>query len=289
MPTRNTSSGVGRRVDKRSASTVPAQKGGCAALIHPTELLRHQISVKWDIIDALERGRIPDAELSCPLCDYRDAADKFGKFVASCIFGGGELARHQCPACDVIFGPGKMLRLPEAELSRDYEWHYQVFSEGDTTTQETRAFHALKPERGGVYLNWGAGAWSDAIEALRRDGWNVYGYEPHGSASTGGAHIISDKKQLAEMRFDGIFSNNVLEHLRHPVQELATMRGLLKKGGRMSHATPCFEYSYEFTRFHLFFFPGRSRAILAGKAGLRIDDFVADGEFMNLILSAGAE
>src|SRR4030067_252623 len=24
------------RVDKRSASTVPAQKGGCAALIHPT-------------------------------------------------------------------------------------------------------------------------------------------------------------------------------------------------------------------------------------------------------------
>jgi len=24
------------RVDKRSASTMPAQKGGCAALIHPT-------------------------------------------------------------------------------------------------------------------------------------------------------------------------------------------------------------------------------------------------------------
>lgn len=253
------------------------------------QLLRHQISTKWDIIDALEHGRALDTELSCPLCGHRSEADKFGKFVASCIFGGGELNRYQCPECDVIFGPEKMLRLSGAELSRDYEWHYQVFSEGDSTIQEVRAFHALTPERNGVYLNWGAGAWSKSVDVLRQDGWNVYGYEPHGSASTSGPYLISDREQLSAMRFDGIFSNNVLEHLRYPVRELTMMRDLLKNGGRMSHATPCFEYLYEFTRFHLFFFLGRSRSILADKAGLRIDDFVSDGEFMNIILSTRAE
>lgn len=260
-----------------------------AAELNHRQLLRHQISTKWDIIDVLEHDRILATELSCPLCGYRSEADKFGKLVASCIFGGGELTRYQCPECDLIFGPEKMLRLSGAELSRDYEWHYQVFTEGDSTIQEVRAFHALMPERDGVYLNWGAGAWSKSVDVLRQDGWNVYGYEPHGSASASGPYLISDKAQLSAMRFDGIFSNNVLEHLRHPVRELTIMRDLLKNGGSMSHATPCFEYLYEFTRFHLFFYLGRSRSILADKAGLRIDDFVSEGEFMNIILSTRAE
>lgn len=249
------------------------------------QLLRHQISIKWDIIDALERDRVPDAELSCPLCGYRGETGKFGHLNANCIFGGGELVRHQCPECDVIFGPEKMFRLSEAELSQDYEWHYQVFTEGDSTAQEVRAFHALNPEKPGVYLNWGAGAWSKSVEVLRQEGWTVYGFEPHGSASSGGPHVITSKAGLLEMRFDGIFSNNVLEHLRYPVRELSSMRELLKPGGKMSHATPCFAYLYEFTRFHLFFFMGRSRSILAQQANLHIEDFVADGEFMNLILS----
>lgn len=252
-------------------------------------LLRHQISTKWDIIDTLEDDRKPAAELSCPLCGYHGEAEAFDVLVSGCIFGGGELIRHQCPQCDLVFGPEKMLRLSEAALSRDYEWHYQVFSEGDSTVAEVRAFHALTPDRDGVYLNWGAGAWSKSVDVLRQDGWNVYAYEPHGSASANGPHLISSKEQLSAMRFDGIFSNNVLEHLRYPVQELSTMRDLLKSGGRMSHATPCFEYLYEFTRFHLFFFPGRSRAILADKAGLRVEGFVSDGEFMNLLLAARAE
>ena len=260
-----------------------------AADLNHRQLLRHQISTRWGIIDALEHDRIPASGIDCPLCGYHGESGKFAGFVTTCMFGGGKLTRYQCPECEVIFGPEKMLRLSEAELSGDYEWHYQVFTEGDSTQQEMRAFHALKPEKNGVYLNWGTGAWSKTIDVLRQDGWNVYGYEPHGSASTGSPYVISDNKQLSAMRFDGIFSNNVLEHLRHPARELSTMQSLLNKGGRMSHATPCFEYLYEFTRFHLFFFLGRSRAVLADKAGLRVDDFVSDGEFMNIILSTRAE
>jgi len=250
------------------------------------QLLRHQISTKWGIVDLTEQSQTLANTMSCPLCHYQGESRKFGKFVANCIFEGGILIRHQCPECDVIFGPEKMMGITEASLSRDYEWHYQIFSEGDSTQQEVRAFHALKPKKNGVYLNWGAGAWSKAIDLLRQQGWNVYGYEPHASATGHGPYIISSKEQLLTMQFDGIFSNNVLEHLRYPVRELSEMRSLLKSGGKMSHATPCFEYLYEYTRFHLFFFLGRSRSALADKAGLRIDDYVVDGEFMNIILTA---
>ncbi len=247
--------------------------------------LRHQISVKWDLVDLLERHRTPIMALSCPLCDYHGEVASFGRFVTGCMFEGGTLVRHQCPECDLIFGAQKILSLSEAELSRDYEWHYQIFAEGDSTLQEIRAFHALKPGKDRVYLNWGSGAWSDTIDLLRQDGWNVYGYEPHSAATVSSPHIISSMEQLSTMRFDGIFSNNVLEHLRYPVRELSVMRTLLKNGGKMSHATPCFEYLYEFTRFHLFFYLGRSRSILAAKAEFDIDDFVIDGEFMNIIFT----
>lgn len=251
------------------------------------QLLRHQISVKWDMVDLFERQRLPDLALVCPLCEYRGEVARFGRFVTGCIFEGGTLVRHQCPECDLIFGAEKMLSLSEAELSRDYEWHYRIFSEGDSTAQEIRAFQALEPEKDRVYLNWGTGAWSKTIDLLRQDGWNVYGYEPHSSATVSSSYVISSMEQLSSMRFDGIFSNNVLEHLRYPVRELSAMRDLLKSGGKMSHATPCFEYLYEFTRFHLYFYLGRSRTLLATKAELNIVDFVVDGDFMNIILTKG--
>lgn len=250
------------------------------------QLLRHQIHLKWSTVDLLEGLYPAPSELVCPLCGYHSQMTGFGQFVTNCIFEGGTLTRHQCPECDLIFGDQKMLRLTEAELSRDYEWHYQVFTEGDSTAQEIRAFHNLAPQKGGTYLNWGAGAWSKTLTILRQEGWDVYGYEPHSSATqqAGSPHIISSMAQLSQMQFDGIFSNNVLEHFRHPVQELSSMGELLKPDGKMSHATPCFEYLYEFTRFHLFFYLGRSRALLAQQAGLHSEDFLVDGEFMNMIL-----
>lgn len=249
------------------------------------DLLRHQISSRWSIIDAGSRRHATRMDLQCPLCDFQGDTDKFSSFITNCIFEGGELLRHQCPECDLIFGDQKMLDLSEAELTTDYEWHYKAFSEADATAHEVRAFHAMKPNKDGFYLNWGAGAWSNSIEVLRQDGWNVYGYEPHLSALNDNPYIISSKKQLLELRFDGIFSNNVLEHLRYPVRDLSLMSELLKPRGRMSHATSCFDYLYEYTRFHLFFFLGRSRSILARKANLIIDEFIVDGEFMDLILS----
>ena len=249
------------------------------------DLLRYQISTKWELMHRIERLREPAPALTCALCGHTAPAEAFTVFESACIFEGGEITRHQCPQCDVIFGSSLMLSLSAEELTREYEWHYRVFSEGDSTEQELRAFYALKPERDKKYVNWGSGAWSRSIEILRADGWQVFGFEPHGSASGEGEAILRSVDDLIALKPDGIYSNNVLEHLRHPVDELKTMSSLLPPGGMMSHATPCYEYRFEFTRFHLFFFLGRSRAFLADRAGLKTVDYVADGDFMNLLLA----
>ena len=249
------------------------------------DLLRQQISTKWELMHRMESLREPARELTCALCGHTEPAEAFAVFESECIFEGGEITRHQCPQCDVIFGNSLMLSLSAEALSREYEWHYRVFSEGDSTEQELRAFYALNPERDKKYVNWGSGAWSRSIEVLRADGWQVFGFEPHGSASGEGDAILHSLDDLIALKPDGIYSNNVLEHLRHPVEELKTMSSLLPAGGMMSHATPCFEYRFEFTRFHLFFFLGQSRAFLADRAGLQMINYVADGDFMNLLLA----
>jgi hypothetical protein len=251
-------------------------------------LLRHQIASKWNVVDFMQRERRKSAAfgpLQCPLCHHTAPLPEFKQMDSHCIFGGGILLRHQCPACDLVFGPEKMLGLSMQELTQDYEWHYQAYQEGDSTAQELRAFHALNPKRDGCYLNFGAGAWSRSVQMLRQEGWQVYAYEPHASASVGSEYSVQSKAALSGMRFDGIYSNNVLEHLRHPAEDLAYLRTLLNHGGTMAHATPCFEYLYEFTRFHLFFFLGRSQAVLAHRAGLTVREFIQDGEFMCSVLA----
>lgn len=251
------------------------------------ELLRRQVAAKWEVVDYVHRAVAREAATRCcPLCHHEAPADGFVKFDTQCQFGGGRLQRHQCPNCDVIFGADKMFELSGPELSQDYEWHYGIYEEGDSTDQELRAFHSLRPSRDGVYLNYGAGAWSRSVEVLRNEGWNVLAFEPHGSASAKTNFLISSRETLDAMRFDGLFSNNVLEHFREPTNELAYMRTLLKPGGRMAHATPCFEYRFEYTRFHLFFFLGRSRALLASQIGMSIKEYVTDGDFMCCLMES---
>ncbi len=246
------------------------------------QLLLHQISTHWRIIDKLDQYAERLMDLSCALCGHTAPVKAYGAIEAQCRFGGGRLLRYQCPECDVIFGPMKMLDLNTHELTQEYNWHYRLFSEGDSTEQELRAFHSLQPRRDGCYLNFGAGAWSTSAKILLAEGWNVVSYEPTESAQvqTG---LITRREELAKLRFDGIYSNNVLEHLRHPISELRFLSSLLFPGGRMSHATPCYEYLYEYTRFHLFFYLGRSRNILANRAQLQLLSFERDGHFMNAL------
>ena len=246
------------------------------------ELIRNQISQKWSLVDFMNERKFGEGEQlrRCPLCGHESMDNTFRKMRTHCAFGGGDLLRHVCPACAVIFGPDKMFRLTDAELSQEYEWHYRVYDEGDSTEQELRTFHALNPSKTGIYVTYGAGNWSRSVQQLRSEGWNVWAFEPHSSAAMQADGLISSRDQLNAIKFDGIFSNNVLEHLRYPERELAKIATLLKPDGRMAHATPCYKYHYEYTRFHLFFYPGSSRHTLLSMAGLTELEFICDGEFM---------
>lgn len=247
-------------------------------------ILKQNMALNWKVIDLIDSTKKRDSSRTCPLCDAILLSDLCKYYESHCIFGGGLLKRYQCYECDLIFGPDKMFDMTKEQLSDDYGLHYQIYEEGDSTENEIRTFHALSPVKDGVYLNYGCGNSSQSIKVLRDEGWQVFGFEPHSRDNNAIGEGMLSHADLEKILFDGIFSNNVLEHFYEPIDELTKLKMLLKPNGKMSHTTPCFEYAYPYTRFHLFFFTGRSAEILFEKAGLRVLNIIKDGEFINYLL-----
>ncbi|MDR0775418.1 MAG: class I SAM-dependent methyltransferase [Azonexus sp.] len=230
--------------------------------------IRDLIQQRWKIYGALDSARFDNFDFSCPICHQPMNTSRSKKYETECIFLGGRLLRYACDHCGVITGPLKMYGLSQEEFDLDYIQHYTLFSEGDTTEFEKQAFAQMQPEKGGVYLNYGCGTWSRSLEELRSEGWNVYGYEPYAGIASA-PHILTSEEVVKSMRFDGIFSNNVLEHYRNPLDVLKFQKNILKdKSSIMVHATPCYEYLYEYTRFHVNFYLGNSIHVLSRQAGL---------------------
>ncbi len=218
----------------------------------------------------MTRGGGKSGILQCRICGFKAQRDEFETKVSECQFNGGRLIRHICPSCGVIFGPSKFLEISEAEINDDYAVHYIGFQEGDSTQKEIETFRLLKPDKRKLYLNYGCGRWSKSLQYLRGEGYQVFGYEPH-AFEDNNPYMITNKENLKKMRFDGIYSNNVIEHLIYPVKEFEFMKSLLKnKYSKMSHSTPCYAYKYETTRFHTHFYTGNSVNVLCQKTGLDV-------------------
>lgn len=242
-------------------------------------MARELMLAKWKIIDHLEEGRDHSQDsLRCVICGYQGERGAFQTRETDCIFNGGHLVRYVCPECGAVFGPTKFSERSQQQIDDDYRIHYLGFSEGDSSYKEERAFKMLKPDKDGVYLNYGCGHWSRTLQELRDEGYRVYGYEPY-SPDVGNPYMITDKEELKKMRFDGIFSNDLLEHLLDPVSELREMdKILINDESKMSHCTSCYTYKYEYTRFHTCFFLGNSVQRMSELAGLQILDRCEDME-----------
>ncbi|MGF1619155.1 MAG: class I SAM-dependent methyltransferase [Rhodomicrobiaceae bacterium] len=246
-------------------------------------VIRYAMKAHWRTIDLIEQLSGSDKPDTCPLCDYSGDRGDFREALSHCIFHGGRLLRHVCPACDVIFGPQKMLALDDEMLDLDYRNLYRIYSEGDSTASVIRTFYLLEPRKSGTYLDFGCGGeWAGAIERLRQEGWNIFGFEP--SASRSSEYVFSNWEEVEARQFDGILSHNVLEHLFDPAGTTRRLGQLLTPDGRIVHTTPCFDYSYDFSHYHVFFFTGRSPEILAERSGMRIEDWVRDGEYIACIM-----
>lgn len=245
-------------------------------------IAREVIRTKWAFIDYT--GTLYDESsksLQCGICGFSGDVLQFPVKESSCIFDGGKLVRHTCPKCGVIFGPTKFSRQTKAELDDDYTVHYTGYNEGDSTEKEIKTFMLLHPEKDGIYLNYGCGSWSHSMQLLREQGYTIYGYEPY-VHDPEDPFIITDKEKLQKMRFNGIFSQDVLEHLPDPAGDLRFMKSLLATpDSRMAHCTGCFYYKCEYTRFHMYFFTGNSLEVLCDQAGLSLIEAV-DQEHENL-------
>ena len=241
-------------------------------------MARDVIRAKWafrDYVDDLKDAK--DSVVRCCICGYSGEAAKLEKKTSECIFDGGKLVRYVCPECGGIFGPTKFSALSKEAQDDDYTVHYTGYHEGDSTDKEMKTFMRLEPTKDGVYLNYGCGSWSQTMQKLHDLGYCVYGFEPY-SRDINNPYIISDRAVLSKMRFNGIFSNDVLEHMADPVADISFMKSLLATpDALMAHTTGCYGYKYEYTRFHVFFFTGNSLNVLCEKAGLKLIE-VSDAE-----------
>jgi SAM-dependent methyltransferase len=238
----------------------------------------HFTDAFWKAIDLAYDASLPHRRIRCIVCDLERPRDGFDTLTDVCLFQGGRLERYRCPRCECVFGPQKYLDLDEAFVSRDYRVLYARYSESDSTGDEVRTFRTLSPKVGGVFLDWGCGgAWSRTIDQLRGEGWDVWGYEPSAEAAS---NFIVNQRDAIGARFDGIFSNNVIEHFRDPVASFRDFHAILKDGGTMAHSSPCYEYRYAYSRFHTLFLLGKSPHVLAERTGFKVIDSLYDGDYI---------
>jgi SAM-dependent methyltransferase len=235
----------------------------------------------WYLLERLDQ-LAPPATGPCLACG-QPPGDAPVTRVDECRFGGGVLVRIECAACGCVYGPAKYLQLPESLVAADYELLYASYQESEDPAYELRAFEALHPKAGGLYLDWGAGTRTTVIDRLREDGHDVWGFEPH--AVNTSPFVVRDRGEISAA-FDGIFSSNLIEHLRDPAAQFEEFRRILRPGGRMAHATACYEWRYPDTRFHVFFPMGSAPEALAERTGFRVVDRVSDGEFIVVVFEA---
>lgn len=237
----------------------------------------------WQAIDAAYEISLPHRNIKCIVCEFEGSRSDFHTATDVCIFGGGKLERYFCPSCDCVFGPIKYLDLNDEFVSMDYELLYSRYSEADSTINEARTFRSLDPDKEGRFLDWGCGGeWSKTVSTVRSEGFDVWGYEPSIEMTSG--HIVKNKGELSTL-FDGIFSNNVIEHFREPVLQFREFHRMLKPEAKMAHSSPCYEYRYPFTRFHSLFLLGNSPHVLAERTGFQVTDVIkdSDDEYINYV------
>lgn len=206
------------------------------------------------------------SELTCIICEYNDKIEKFEKYYTSDIFYAGELIRYKCPKCDVIFGDMRFLNMDKNEISNDYMDVYSFFNEGDTSGYILHVINTINLGKDKTYLDYACGKSCQTLNLLKQSGYNINGYD---------AFVTNDHPNFINtiddnMKFDVVYSNNYIEHLINPYEDLSKLINLLNDGGKLVMISSCWEYVIEYTHYHTFFFLGRSIDYLCDKLNIKL-------------------
>lgn len=200
--------------------------------------------------------------LSCPLCKTINPIQKYKQYVSNDIFQMDKIVRFQCSECDVIFGDLRVLSLSQDELIQDYIDTYSYFKEGTYDDWFLNLFiNILKFPKNQKILDYGAGNTLNYHSLLKIQGFNIDAYDKFINP------IILKKND-----YDIVFSHNVIEHLINPIDDINDMLSYLKDNGILIISSPCWNYCYEFTHFHTFFFVNKSVNVLISKLNLVLLD-----------------
>ena len=206
------------------------------------------------------------SELTCIICEYNDKIENFEKYYASDIFYAGEIIRYKCPTCDVIFGDLRFLNMDKNEISNDYMDVYSFFNEGDTSGYILHVINTINLGKDKIYLDYACGKSCKTLDLLKQNEYNIWGYD----AFVAMEHPNFMNSIDDNMKFDVIYSNNYIEHLIDPYEDLSKLIQLLNDGGKLVMISACWEYVYEYTHYHTFFFLGRSINYLCDKLNIKL-------------------
>jgi len=202
------------------------------------------------------------SNLTCPLCQKTNNIETFKRFESYDLFQMDKIVRFQCAECDLIFGDLRVLSLSQDELIQDYKDTYSYFNEGTTDIWFINLFtDILKFPKNKKILDYGSGSTLKYHNVLNNQGFNIDVYDKF---------LFS--YNLEKNYYDIVFSHNVIEHLINPVDDVNEMLNYLKHDGILVISSPCWNYCYEFTHFHTFFFVNRSVEILISKLNLLLLD-----------------
>jgi SAM-dependent methyltransferase len=123
------------------------------------------------------------------------------------------------------------------------------------------------PSRTKRYINYACGDWAQGVAHLRDLGWNVVGFEPFQDNAS--PHIARSAIDPLLEPSDGVFTHNYLEHIQDPDAFIRDCLRFLTPDGTMAHSTPCYEYRFAQSPFHLYFFCGNSMDRLVQRHGFR--------------------
>ena len=102
------------------------------------------------------------------------------------------------------------------------------------------------------------------IPILREAGYNIKGYDAY-------VKNINVLENIDNMVFDVIYSNNFIEHLVNPIEDINKILKYLNKDGYLIFISDCIdEYIVEHTHFHTYYYLGKSLKLLFDNLNLEI-------------------